>query len=41
MTFAMWLAKEKITPIEEFYHDPKICDKNGNTVAYYLLINDK
>jgi len=35
----MYLAKKGIIPPKEFYHDPKLHDYDGNTVAILLLRN--
>jgi hypothetical protein len=39
MTVAMLLAVRGIIAPKEWYHDFKLCDNHGNTVAVYLLIN--
>jgi len=39
MTFAMYLANNKVIPPQEFYHKPTKCNEEGNTVAMYLLKN--
>ncbi len=32
----MILAYERIYPPDDFYHDPKIKNSNGQSVAYFL-----
>ncbi len=36
----MLLSINNIIPPKEWYHDPKLCDNHGNTVAVYLLLNN-
>lgn len=39
MTFAMYLAEQRIIPPKEFHHDPKLYNIIKETVAILLLRN--
>ena len=35
----MLFAMHGVIPPKEYYHNPKLCDKNGMTVAMILALN--